>query len=155
MTPSTLTKLAECSKENPLTLDYAVTSVGFARFKQTPSDEPHVLGIANSKFSIWANRKPFYQLLISLRHSPHMQNRNSLLSAEIWLQNLFASQAVMRGEVIRRKRRDVERFVGMELFMAEIQRRGFQVIENAGQLVIFCNRAPIRRVTPVLEKNGE
>jgi len=83
-----------------------------------------------------------------------MQNRNSPLSPDIWLQNLFSSQAVMRGEVIRRKRRDVERFVGIDLFLAEIQRRGFQVLENAGQFVIFCNCAPIRRVTPVLEKNG-
>jgi len=84
-----------------------------------------------------------------------MLNQNSPLSPEIWLQNLFTSQAVMRGEVIRIKRRDVERFVGIDLILAEIQRRGFQVLENAGQFVIFCNCAPIRRVTPVLEKNGE
>jgi len=27
-----------------------------------------------------------------------------------------------------------------------MQRRGFAVIENAGQFVIFCNREPVRRV---------
>lgn len=76
-----------------------------------------------------------------------MQNRNSPLSPEIWLQDLFASKAVQQGGVIRRKARDVERFVGMEMFMGEIQRRGYQVAENAGQFVIFCNRAPVRWLT--------
>lgn len=73
-----------------------------------------------------------------------MLNLNSPLSPEIWLNDLFASKAVQQGGVIRRKARDVERFVGMELFLREIHRRGFQVAENAGQSVIFCNRAPVR-----------
>ena len=78
-----------------------------------------------------------------------MQTRNSPLSPEVWLHDIFASKAVQRGAVIRRKARDIERFVGMEMFMAEIDRRGFQVIENSGQVVIFCNRAPIRLLTRV------
>ncbi len=49
--------------------------------------------------------------------------------------------------MIRRKARDVERFVGMDLFLREIDRRGFQVAENAAQMVIFCNRAPVRWLT--------
>ncbi|SDY49294.1 aspartate aminotransferase [Citreimonas salinaria] len=54
----------------------------------------------------------------------------------------------MQGEVIRRKARDVERFAGMDRFMQEIERRGYRVTENSGQLVIFCNRAPVRWLTP-------
>ena len=50
--------------------------------------------------------------------------------------------------MIRRKARDIERFAGMALFMAEIDRRGFRAMENSGQIVIFCNRAPIRWLTP-------
>ncbi|KMW58752.1 hypothetical protein AIOL_003731 [Candidatus Rhodobacter oscarellae] len=76
-----------------------------------------------------------------------MQNRNSPLSPEVFLQDLFTSKAVMTGGVIRRKARDVERFAGMDRFMAEILRRGFHVAENSGQLVIFCNNAPIRWLT--------
>ncbi len=45
-----------------------------------------------------------------------------------------------------RKLRDIERFVGREMFLAEMRRRGFAVVENAGQFVIFCNSEPIRRV---------
>lgn len=76
-----------------------------------------------------------------------MRNRNSPLSPEVWLKDLFASKAVQEGAVIRRKAWDIERFVGMALFMAEIDRRGYQVAENSGQYVIFCNRAPVRWLT--------
>jgi hypothetical protein len=76
-----------------------------------------------------------------------MENRNSPLSPEVWLRDLFDSKAVQQGAVIRRKARDVERFAGMDLFMREIHRRGCRVAENSGQFVIFCNRAPIRWIT--------
>jgi hypothetical protein len=59
---------------------------------------------------------------------------------------LFSSRAAACGEVVRRKVRDVERFVGRDLFMDEMRRRGFPVLENAGQFVIFCNCEPIRRL---------
>jgi hypothetical protein len=77
-----------------------------------------------------------------------MQNRNSPLSPEVWLHDLFTSRAVQQGTVIRRKKRDVERLAGMDRFLREIHRRGFQVAENSGQIVIFCNRAPVRWLTP-------
>ncbi|MDF0600529.1 hypothetical protein P1J78_07290 [Psychromarinibacter sp. C21-152] len=59
---------------------------------------------------------------------------------------LFATRAARDGAVIRRKLRDIERYVGREAFLAELERRGYHAVENAGQLVIFCNREPIRRV---------
>lgn len=76
-----------------------------------------------------------------------MRDRNSPLSPEVWLNDLFACKAVQQGGVIRRKARDVERFAGMERFMAEIHRRGYRAAENSGQIVIFCNRAPVRWLT--------
>ena len=53
----------------------------------------------------------------------------------------------MSGAIIRRKVRDVERYIGREAFLAETNRRGFPVVENAGQIVIFCNNEPIRRLS--------
>ncbi|MEI4234278.1 aspartate aminotransferase [Roseovarius sp. D22-M7] len=76
-----------------------------------------------------------------------IENRKSPLSPEVWLHNLFTSKAVQQGGVIRRKARDIERFAGMALFMREIHRRGYQVAENSGQIIIFCNRAPVRWLT--------
>ncbi|MEO0485210.1 MAG: aspartate aminotransferase [Pseudomonadota bacterium] len=77
---------------------------------------------------------------MDLQHSP--------LAPDVWVNDLFTSKAAQRGEVIRRKARDVERFAGMAFFLNEVRRRGFQVVENSGQLVIFCNQAPIKRLTP-------
>jgi hypothetical protein len=68
------------------------------------------------------------------------------LSADAWVSHLFSSKAARDGGVIRRKLRDIERYVGREAFLQELQRRGFTAVENAGQLMIFCNREPIRRV---------
>ena len=48
--------------------------------------------------------------------------------------------------MVRRQVRDVERYVGREHFLLELRRRGFPVIENAGQFIIFCNQEPIERV---------
>jgi len=78
-----------------------------------------------------------------------MQTTASPLSPEVWLNDLFASKAVNQGGVIRRKARDIERFVGMDRFMVEIDRRGYRLAENAGQIIIFCNRSPIRWLTPL------
>lgn len=58
--------------------------------------------------------------------------------------DLFSSKAARSGAVIRRKARDVERYVGLERFADELDRRGYHAVINAGQLVIFCNREPVR-----------
>lgn len=70
--------------------------------------------------------------------------RNSPLSPEAWMLDLFSSKAARSGAVIRRKVRDVERYVGLEKLARELDRRGYHAVINAGQLVIFCNREPVR-----------
>ena len=66
------------------------------------------------------------------------------LSADAWMRHLFSSRAALEGAVIRRKLRDIERYVGRSRFEAELRRRGFHAVENAGQLVIFCDQDPIQ-----------
>jgi hypothetical protein len=68
------------------------------------------------------------------------------VSPQQFLAELFSSRAAATGAVIRRNARDVDRFVGREAFLSEMRRRGFAVVENAGQFVIFCNCEPIRRL---------
>ena len=65
---------------------------------------------------------------------------------EMFFLSLFNSRAVQDGAVIRRKVRDVERLVGRPAFVAELNRRGYRAVENAGQFVIFCNAEPIRHL---------
>ncbi len=62
------------------------------------------------------------------------------------MNDLFSSKAACNGAVIRRKLRDIERYAGRDQFEAELKRRGFHAIENAGQLVIFCNQEPIQLI---------
>jgi hypothetical protein len=75
-----------------------------------------------------------------------MSTLPALISPELWLRQLFSAQAARDGGIVRRQVRDVERIIGREAFEAELRRRGFRAVENAGQYVIFCNRAPIRLV---------
>lgn len=75
-----------------------------------------------------------------------MKHAASPLSTDEWLIDLFSSRAAATGGVVRRKKRDIERYVGLDEFKQELSRRGFRAVENAGQLVIFCNQEPIRRV---------
>lgn len=74
-----------------------------------------------------------------------MSMKSSPFDPQIFLSNIFACKAVQQGAVIRRKKQDIERYVGRGPFFDEIRRRGFQVVENADQYVIFCNAEPIRR----------
>lgn len=67
-------------------------------------------------------------------------------SPEQFLADLFSSRAAATGAVIRRNARDIDRFYGRVAFLEEMRRRGYAVVENAGQFVIFCNREPIRRL---------
>ena len=67
-------------------------------------------------------------------------------TSEAWIAHVFSSKAARDGAIIRRKLRDVERYVGRDRFEAELRRRGYQAVENAGQIVIFCNREPVRLI---------
>jgi hypothetical protein len=68
------------------------------------------------------------------------------LTPEIWLEQLLSSREARSGGVVKRQIRDVERLVGRDAFLAEVERRGFQVVQNNRHFVIFCNMMPIRRV---------
>ena len=67
-----------------------------------------------------------------------------LLPSDLWMQQIFDAKAARQGGVVRRKLRDVERNVGLDLILREIRRRGYHAIENSGQVVIFCNTVPIQ-----------
>jgi hypothetical protein len=75
-----------------------------------------------------------------------MPIRHPHTDAEAYLRDVFGAKAVRDGKIIRRNLRDIERYVGRENFVAELHRRGFRAVENAGQMVIFCNAEPVRIV---------
>lgn len=67
--------------------------------------------------------------------------------ADLVLLDMFSSKAAREGAVIRRKSRDIDRLIGRDAFLKELDRRGYRAVENAGQIVIFCNREPVRVLT--------
>ena len=73
-----------------------------------------------------------------------MSDVKRLIPPEIWMQQVFDAKAARQGGVVRRGRRDIDRTVGWPMFEAELRRRGYHAVENSGQVVIFCNNAPIR-----------
>ena len=75
-----------------------------------------------------------------------MIRSESALAPETWLHSVLSSKAVAEGHIVRRKVRDIERYVGLERFLAEVQARGFRALENRGYVIVICNQAPIRRL---------
>ena len=69
------------------------------------------------------------------------------LSPEGYILDIFSSKAARAGGVIRRRSRDIDRLVGREAFLAELHRRGYRAVENAGQIIVFCNTEPVRPLT--------
>ena len=63
---------------------------------------------------------------------------------DVWFRHLFSARAALDGGVVRRKVRDMERMVGRDRFEAELRRRGYSAVENADQVVVFCNAQPVR-----------
>jgi hypothetical protein len=61
-----------------------------------------------------------------------------------WVEQMFTAKAAARGGVVRRAVRDVEREVGRDLFMDEVDRRGYHLIECGGQFVVICSDRPMR-----------
>lgn len=56
-----------------------------------------------------------------------------------WLDEMFSAKAVQRGGIVRRAKRDVEREVGREAFIAAIRDRRFHLVECGGQYIVICN----------------
>jgi hypothetical protein len=68
------------------------------------------------------------------------------ISPDQWLFQMWNCQSARDGGVVRRKVRDVEVILGRTRFEDAVRRRGFHMVENAGQFVVFCNAEPIRLI---------
>ena len=68
------------------------------------------------------------------------------LTPELWIEQVFSSGEAARGGIVKRQVRDVERLAGVDLFLTEAEKRGYQVLRNRRHYIVFCNGDPIRRV---------
>ena len=51
---------------------------------------------------------------------------------------LFSAKSARTGGIVRRAVRDVEREVGRDAMIAEVEKRGFHLLECADQFIIVC-----------------
>jgi hypothetical protein len=72
-----------------------------------------------------------------------MSNLPITITPDRWIVQLFSAKSVAEGGIIRRKVADVERLIGRKRFLHKVNRRGFHVVENAGQFIVFCNQDPV------------
>ena len=61
-----------------------------------------------------------------------------------WCAQIFGAKSVERGGIVRRSVRDVEREIGRGRLIAEVQARGFHLVECGGQFLIICNGGQLR-----------
>lgn len=73
-----------------------------------------------------------------------MKNNPNPVSPQEWVRQMFSAKSAIDGGIVRRKVTDVDRLIGRERFLDEVRRRGFRVVENAGQFIILCNRESVR-----------
>ena len=61
------------------------------------------------------------------------------MPSQAWLNGVFDAKAVARGGIVRRAVRDVNREVGRDLFVQEVRKRGYHLVECGGQYIVICN----------------
>ena len=76
------------------------------------------------------------------RYSPDRQ------AADRWLADMYAGRAARAGQQVTCTGHDIEAIVGWPVFLADLSRRGFSAVENAGLVTVFCNDLPVRRLGP-------
>jgi hypothetical protein len=60
-----------------------------------------------------------------------------------WIEQTFDNPGVRNGGIFRTSVKAVETGIGMDRFVAEVQRRRFRALENRGHIVVFCNMEPV------------
>ena len=71
-----------------------------------------------------------------------MRHRFTLINP--WIDQIFASNQARKGGVVRRKQNSVWSFASESELIDAAKSRGFHIIKNGNQYVIFCNRAEFR-----------
>lgn len=83
-----------------------------------------------------------------------MRDLPQQIDPETWLRQVLGAREAMRGGVLKRQVSDVERIVGRERFLAEVERRGWQALQNGRHFIVCCNAQPIRRVRATPARAG-
>jgi len=73
----------------------------------------------------------------SLPPSKNLQTQSSASGA--WINDLFAAKEVANGGVVRRNKKDVEKYASFKELLYRVRLEEFHLIETGDQYVIICN----------------
>lgn len=63
---------------------------------------------------------------------------------QFWIDQVFSAKAVANAGVIRRNRTSVANEIGRDLFVDEVRRRGFHLLETRDQLIVICHSGRVQ-----------
>lgn len=81
---------------------------------------------------------------MSLCQIDGMRQSHPPLPPDLWLHRIFHAKSARDDGIVRRSLADIDRVIGRDRLERELLRRGYHAVENAGQIVIFCNNEPIK-----------
>lgn len=61
-----------------------------------------------------------------------------------WLEQVFEAEIVGRGGIVRRRKRDVQKYASRTELLEVAKRNGFHLIETGNQYIVICNPGELR-----------
>ena len=63
-----------------------------------------------------------------------------------WLEQFFSAKAAIKGGVVRRSMREVERSLGRTGLELEVRKRGYHLLLCGGQFIVICDPDPVQSI---------
>jgi len=60
-----------------------------------------------------------------------------------WTRKWFSANQANNGGIIRRNRKNVEKYSNLNVVIAEAKKRGWHVIETGNQIVLLCHEGEL------------
>lgn len=64
--------------------------------------------------------------------------------ASKWVAQIFQSQMAKTGGLARRKISSIQKYASLNEVELECAKRGYHIVENGNQWIIFCNKAKVQ-----------
>ena len=61
-----------------------------------------------------------------------------------WAERIFRAQAVRKGGIVRRAKKDVDKRIGADALELMVREMGFHLLECGDQYIVICNKGKLR-----------
>lgn len=63
-----------------------------------------------------------------------------------WIDQVFKAGAVAKGNVVSRKKTNVDKYASMKELTKEVKKKKFHLIETGDQIIVICNKGDVKIV---------